>query len=77
MGKSEEKEKKVPGGKEETRDIVEKEFLGFPDVAEDVLNVLLYGGRRVTKKENLLAGPTEIIYQGGEKLRNQFEDLCM
>ena len=70
-------EKKIPVGVEETQDIVEKEFLGFPDIAEDVLNALLFGGKRVAEKEKLLAGPTESIYQGREKLRNQFEDLCM
>lgn len=28
----------------EKRDIVEKEFIGFPDVAADTINVLLYQG---------------------------------
>lgn len=71
------KKKKIPRDEEEMRDIVEKEFLSFPDVAEDVFNVLLFNGRKVTEKEKLLAGPTEIIYQGEKKLKNQFEDLCM
>lgn len=60
----------------ETRDIVEKNFLAYPDVAADVINVLLYQGKAVTTAENLLAGPTETIYQGIERLRNQYEDLC-
>lgn len=60
----------------ETKDITEKEFLAFPDVAADVINALLYQGKKVTKAENLLAGPTESIYQGKKKLRNQYEDLC-
>lgn len=60
----------------EKKDTVEKEFVAFPDVAADVINVLLYQGKRVTKAENLLAGPTETIYQGREKLRSQYEDLC-
>ena len=58
------------------KDIVEKEFLAFPDIAADVINVLLYRGKAVTEVGNLQAGPTEFIYQGGEKLRNEYEDLC-
>ena len=75
MGKL--KEEKLSRSREATQDIVEKEFLGFSDVAEDVFNVLLFGGKKVAKKEKLLAGPTESIYQAGEKLKNQLEDLCM
>lgn len=61
---------------EDTQDLVEKEFIGFPDITADILNVLLYQGKNTIKEENLLAGPTEIIYQGAEKLRTQYEDLC-
>ncbi|MCM1125324.1 MAG: Rpn family recombination-promoting nuclease/putative transposase [Lachnospiraceae bacterium] len=61
---------------QETQDIVEKEFLAFPDVTADVLNALLYQGKKVVQAEALLAGPTESIYQGNEKLRTQYEDLC-
>lgn len=61
---------------EETKDIVEKEFVAFPDIAADVINVLLYQGEAVTGKEKLLSGPTETIYQGEKRLRNQYEDLC-
>lgn len=52
------------GEAEETKDIVEKEFAAFPDIAADVINVLLYQGEAVTGKEKLLSGPTETIYQG-------------
>lgn len=62
--------------RKEKKDIVEKEFIAFPDVAADVINVLLYRGKEITGAGKLLAGPTEIIYQGKEKLRNQYEDLC-
>ena len=47
---------------EEKKDTVEKEFIAFPDIAADVINVLLYQGKKVVKAENLLAGPTETIY---------------
>ena len=36
---------------EETKDIVEKDFLSFPDIAADVINALLYQGRKVTGAE--------------------------
>ena len=51
---------------EEKKDTVEKEFIAFPDIAADVINVLLYQGKEVVKSENLLAGPTETIYQDGK-----------
>lgn len=70
------KEGKQMDRTEETKDIVEKDFVAFPDIAADVINVLLYQGKNIIKKENLLSGPTEIIYQGNRKLRTQYEDLC-
>lgn len=64
------------GGVEEQKDTVEKEFIAFPDIAADVINVLLYQGDAVTCAGNLWAGPTETVYQGNERLRSQYEDLC-
>lgn len=63
---------------------MEKEFIGFPDIAADTINVLLYKGRQLTRAENLRAGPTETIYQTPPdqakeikgQIRNQFEDVC-
>lgn len=60
----------------ESKDTVEKEFVSYPDIAEDVINVLLYDGEKVADAKTLLSGPTETIYQGMERLRSQFEDLC-
>ena len=60
----------------EKKDVVEKEFVAFPDVAADVINVLLYQGERMADKDSLMAGPTESVYQGKKKLRNQYEDIC-
>lgn len=37
------------GKPKETKDIVEKEFLSFPDIAADVINALLYQGRKETE----------------------------
>ena len=64
------------GKTKEKKDTAEKEFVSFPDVAADVINVLLYHGRKVAEAENLWVGPTETIYQGYERLRSQYEDLC-
>ena len=36
----------------EKKDIVEKEFVTFPDVAADVINVLLYQGERMADKDS-------------------------
>lgn len=52
------------GKNEERKDTVEKEFIAFPDVAADLINVLLYKGKRVTESKKLLSGSTETIYQG-------------
>lgn len=60
----------------EKMDTVEKEFVSFPDIAADVINVLLYEGKKVTQVNNLCSGPTETVYQGWEMLRSQYEDLC-
>lgn len=65
---------------EEKKDLVEKEFIGFPDIAADTINALLYQGRPFTDAGNLRAGPTETSYetfhQEKRKLHSQFEDLC-
>ena len=61
---------------ESTNDLVTKNFEAYPDVAADILNVLLYEGKSEIKEENLLASPTETLYQGERKLRNQLEDIA-
>lgn len=60
----------------EKKDTSEKEFVAFPDIAADVINVLLYEGKEIVRADDLWAGPTETLYQGWEKLRSQYEDLC-
>ncbi len=60
----------------EKKDVVEKEFVSFPDIAADVINVLLYEGKEIVQADHLRSGPTETIYQGWEILRSQYEDLC-
>ena len=60
----------------EKKDIAEKEFVSFPDVAADTINALLYQGKTLVEERNLWAGPTETIYQGINTLRNQYEDVC-
>ncbi|MDE7252903.1 MAG: Rpn family recombination-promoting nuclease/putative transposase [Acetatifactor sp.] len=62
----------------ESKDLVEKHFIAFPDIAADVINALLYEGDAVVRAESLLPASTETLYTtGGEgKLRNQYEDLA-
>ena len=60
----------------ETNDLVTKNFETYPDIAADILNALLYEGKQEIKEENLLASPTETLYQGETKLRNQLEDIA-
>lgn len=62
-------------GTKEKSDIVEKEFMAFPDIAADTINALLYQGHVLVNAENLWPGPTETIYQGRERLKDQYEDL--
>ena len=60
----------------ETNDLVTKNFETYPDIAADILNALLYEGKQEIKEENLLASPTETLYQGETKLQNQLEDIA-
>lgn len=62
----------------EQKDLVEKDFVAFPDVAADVLNALLFDGETVVSAAELLPAPTETLYYGnsGKRLRNQYEDLA-
>ena len=54
------------GKNEEKKDTVEKEFVSFPDIAADVINVLLYEGKRVTEPKKLLAGPRKLPIRDGK-----------
>ncbi len=63
---------KVP---KESKDLVEKNFMSFPDVAADIINALLYGGEPCVGADSLVSAPTETVYQGEGHLRNQYEDL--
>ena len=73
MGKNKETVQ-ADGG--EKKDTAEKEFVSYPDIAEDVINALLYQGEKVADQDRMISGPTESIYQGLERLRSQYADLC-
>ncbi len=62
----------------EQKDLAEKDFVAFPDVAADTLNALLYDGEPIVSAAELLSAPTETLYYGdsGKRLRNQYEDLA-
>lgn len=63
---------------EELKDLVEKDFVAFSDVAADVINALLYEGKPLVNAGDLLAAPTETLYyrDSDKKLHNQYEDLA-
>ncbi len=60
----------------ESKDLVEKNFEAFPDVAADIINALLYDGHACVEARNLMAASTETIYEGAGCLRNQYQDLA-
>ena len=47
---------------EELKDLVEKDFVAFPDVAADVINALLFEGKPLVNAGDLLSAPTETLY---------------
>lgn len=63
-------------GKKESKDVTQKNLEGFPDVAADILNMFIHGGKQVVKAGNLYPAPTETEYAPpGSVLRNQLEDI--
>ncbi|MDE5746457.1 MAG: hypothetical protein K2I21_02630 [Acetatifactor sp.] len=50
--------------KSDAKDLVEKDFMAFPDVAADVVNALLYDGEHIVSAAELLPAPTETLYSG-------------
>ncbi len=63
----------------ESKDLVEKYFEAFPDVAADIVNALLYDGEKTVNADSLMPAPTETLYSGegtGGRLRSQYEDLA-
>ena len=64
------------GEQMETNDLTAKNFETYPDVAADIINVLIYEGLQRINKDSIQASPTETVYQGRENLRNQLEDVA-
>ena len=64
--------------KSDAKDLVEKDFMAFPDIAADVVNALLYDGEHIVSAAELLSAPTETLYSGNsdKKLSNQYADLA-
>ena len=64
--------------KSDAKDLVEKDFMAFPNVAADVVNALLYDGEHIVSAAELLPAATETLYFGNDdkKLHNQYEDLA-
>ena len=60
------------------KDLTGKNFLLYPDVFADTLNVLAYAGRGVVRAEDLHPAPSESFYHVGRgKLADQFSDVSM
>lgn len=57
------------------KDILEKALIAQRDVLADCGNVLVYGGRKRLKAENICPAPTESFYRGKDRVHNQFEDV--
>lgn len=60
------------------KDKAEKIFVGCRDVFAELINGLIYEGKRIVREENLLSGSTESFYRGErDEIRNQFRDCSM
>lgn len=76
LAAKEERDVKTTSGKRESQDVNQKNLEGFPDVAADILNALLYGGEQAVLAERLYPAPTETTYAApGAALRSQLEDV--
>ncbi len=63
-------------GRNESKDVTQKNLEGFPDVAADILNVFIYEGKQAVRALDLYPAPTETGYAApGSVLRNQLEDI--
>jgi hypothetical protein len=58
-------------------DLTQKNLESYPDVFADTVNALMYDGRQIVKEEKLVQAPTESIYEDGDTLRNQYQDVGM
>lgn len=60
----------------ESKDVTQKNLEGFPDVAADILNVFIHGGRQTVQADFLYPAPTETEYATpGSAQRSQLEDI--
>ena len=56
------------------KDLVSKQLESYPDVFADIVNVFVYGGKRIVAEENLEPAPTETLYRGGCQAENHFPE---
>ena len=59
------------------KDISGKNLEQYADVFSDIVNALLYYGRKVVREENLHPAPTETFYRTSSGWHQQFQDTCM
>lgn len=56
------------------KDIVEKTLFDYPDVVADVMNVLLFNGRKIMKPEEIVDVNVHSQYKIGEELHEETRD---
>ena len=57
------------------KDLVEKTLEGYNDVFADIVNVLLFGGRRIVREEELVDAGPRSYYKADGKIREQERDV--
>lgn len=56
------------------KDITEKTLFDYPDIVSDVMNVLLFQGRKVVKPEEIVDVSMHSSYKIGEELHEETRD---
>lgn len=57
------------------KDIVEKNLESYGDVFADIVNVLLFGGKRIVKEEELESDNTDSMFKNDGRLHEQARDV--
>ena len=60
------------------KDKTQKLFMACSDVFVELINGLVYHGKKILEEKSVIPGPTESIYQGSKaELSSQFQDCSM
>ena len=58
------------------KDIAEKTLVAFNDVFSDIVNVLLFNGKKVINENELKDATVQSVYKEDKKLREQIRDTA-